>query len=166
MKTLFTILAVTILFGSVRAQTTPAMDSTRYAQLKNVYSHHQIDSMLLLKASASRTYNLSTRTLNTAFQPSTTHDCIVIYYVSLSETLNLSGGQTGTVTLKISSSNPPTTVQAVNSNGNTGTLTLTLVSTQTQQAPIIGFVPAGYWVNLVTAGTGTISYQNGIEISL
>lgn len=166
MKALITILAVTIFGLSARAQITPGMDSSRYAQLKNVYSHHQIDSMLLLKASATRTYNLSSRSLNTVFQPSTTHDCIVIYYISLSETLSVGGGQTGTVTLKISAVNPPTTTQGVNSNSNTGLLTLTLTSTQLQQAPIMGFVPAGYYVELITSGTGTITYQNGIEILL
>lgn len=166
MKKIILLLAILIGAFSAKAQITPGMDSSRYAQIRYMYTKHQIDSLLLLKASSTRTYNLSTRTLNTAFQPSTTHDCIVIYYVSPSETLSVAGGQTGTVTLKIAAANPPTTIQGVNSNGNSGLLTLTLTSTQLQQAPIIGFVPAGYYVNLVTGGTGTITYQNGIEILL
>lgn len=166
MKTLFTLLAVTILFGSVRAQTTPAMDSSRYAQLKNVYSHHQIDSLLLLKSSANRTYNLSIRTLNTAFQPSATNDCIVIYYIQITSTLSLAGGQSGSVTLQTSPTNSVYTTTGTNTNNNTGSLTIGLNASQVQTAAIISFVPKGYYAKLVTAGSSAFSYINGIEISL
>lgn len=166
MKTLFTILIV--LFNlSAFCQSIPAMDSTRYAQLKNVYSKHTIDSLLLLKQSlGTRSYNLASRTLNSAFQPSTTHDCIVIYYVQITSSLSLTGGQSGSVELQTSPTNSVYTNTGTNTNNNTGSLTIGLSTAQVQTAGLISYVPAGYYVKLVTSGTSTFAYQNGIEILL
>lgn len=134
--------------------------------LTDVYNKHQIDSMLALKASNNRSYSLSTRTLNTAFQPSTTNDCIVIYYVQITSNLSLTGGQSGSVQLQTSPTNVTYTNTGTNTNNNTGTLTIGINTSAVQTACVISYVPKGYYVKLVSSGTSAFAYQNGIEISL
>lgn len=134
--------------------------------ITNIYTKSQIDSLLLLKASATRTYNLSARTLNSAFQPSTTHDCIVIYYVQITSTLSLSGGQSGSVQLQTSPTNSVYTNTGTNTNNNTGSLTIGLNTAAVQTACLVSYVPAGYYVKLVTSGASAFAYQTGIEILL
>lgn len=164
MKKLILILLLVPLFA--KAQITPGMDSSRYAQIKYMYSKHQIDSLLLLKATANRTYSLSARTLNTAFQPSTTNDCIVIYYIQITSTLSLTGGQSGSVTLQTSPTNSAYTITGTQTNNSTGSLTIGLNTANVQTCSIISYVPKGYYVKLVSSGSSTFAYQNGIEISL
>jgi hypothetical protein len=70
--------------------------------------------------------NSVSRTLNAAFQPSTTRDAIVNYSISISAVLSLSSGQTGTASLQISSDGVTFVEISRFSNGNTGTLSLGL----------------------------------------
>lgn len=105
-----------------------------------------------------------TRTLNSAFQVSSTRNSMVNYTNTISAALSLTGGQTGTVSLQICSTSGGTYVEIANtSNGNTGTLTLGLGITQGLNAQVFGFVPAGYYIKLVTSGTAAISYVTGQE---
>lgn len=117
----------------------------------------------------SRTPAFPTRSLNTAFQPSTTTDVIVSYAVDIACTLTLTGGQTGTVVLEYADdSGISTNVKTVQStaNANTGTLTIGLSLTQTATASLSGVIPAGKWVRLRTVnttGTPTFTYRSAAE---
>lgn len=123
-------------------------------------------------AIGSRTFNNPTRSLNTAFQISSSQDASVSYSVDISASLSLSGGQTGTVTLQYAddsgfTTNVKTVTQA--SNGNSGTLTIGLGLTQLGTAALSGMIPASKYVKIVTAntsGTPTFTYRNAQEVLL
>lgn len=112
------------------------------------------------------------RSLNTAFQPSTTQDTFVSYTVDVAATLSLTGGATGTVTLQYADNSAMSTnLVSVQSgvNGNTGTLTIGLALTQTGTCFLTGIVPAGKWVRLLTTnttGTPTFTYRQAQEVTL
>lgn len=112
----------------------------------------------------------STRSLNSAFQVSSTRATFVSYTVDVATTLSLTGGATGTVTLQYANdsgfTSGVTTVQSA-VNGNTGTLTIGLALTQTGTAAVTGMIPAGKYVKIVTAntaGTPTFTYRAGQEV--
>lgn len=109
-----------------------------------------------------RTFNYPTRSLNTAFQVSTTQDSQVSYGVNISATLSLTTGQTGTVVLEYADDSGFTTnVKTVQSsvNGNSGTLALGLGLGQSVTATVTGMVPAGKYVRVRTVNTtGTPSF--------
>lgn len=111
-----------------------------------------------------------TRSLNSAFQVSSTRAAFVSYTVDVATTLSLTGGATGTVTLQYADDSGFTTnVKTVQSsvNGNTGTLTIGLALTQTGTAAVTGVVPAGKYVKIVTAntaGTPTFTYRAAQEV--
>lgn len=115
-------------------------------------------------------YGTSTRSLNTAFQVSTTTATFVSYTVDVATTLSLTGGETGTVTLQYADDSGFTTnVKTVQSsaNGNTGTLTIGLALTQTSTAALTGVVPASKWVRIATANTAgapTFTYRAAQEV--
>lgn len=117
-----------------------------------------------------RTFNNPTRSLNSAFQISTTQDALVSYSVDISASLSLSGGQTGTVTLQYADDSAFTTnVKTVQSsvNGNTGTLTIGLGLTQLGTAAVSGMVPAAKYAKIITAntaGTPTFTYRTAQEV--
>ena len=94
--------------------------------------------------------NSVSRSLDTAFKPSTTQISQVNYTVQVAALLN-----TGTVFLEISPDNSAwTEIGRVSS----GTLTLTIVS------QVSATVPADYYVRLRTSGAATITYITGQEI--
>lgn len=117
-----------------------------------------------------RTFNNPTRSLNTAFQISTTQDAQVSYAVDIAATLSLTTGQTGTVTLQYADDSGFTTnVVTVQSsvNGNTGTLAIGLGLTQTATASLSGTIPTGKYVRLLTAnttGTPTFTFRTAQEV--
>lgn len=112
----------------------------------------------------------ATRSLNSAFQPSSTQNAVVIYSVQIATTLSLTTGQSGSCFLEVcASSSFASGVQTITSvtNAQTGTLTLGLGLTQTYSGTVMGFVPAGYYARLRTAnntGTPTFTYMSGQEI--
>lgn len=114
----------------------------------------------------------STRSLNTAFQVSTTSPAQATYTVDIASALSLSGGQSGTVVLEIASNSGFTTnVQTLSqfTNANAGTLTIGLNITQTNTAVLTGFIPTGYFVRLRTVnntGSPTFTYKAGQEVVL
>lgn len=120
-------------------------------------------------SSVTRSQSSTTRTLNSAYQISTTQDAFVAYTVDVAATLSLSGGQSGQVVLEIATNSGFTTgVQTVQSaiNGNTGTLTIGLNMTTTSSATLTGYVPKGMYARLRTVnttGTPTFTYRTGQE---
>lgn len=121
---------------------------------------------------AAASFSNPTRSLNSSFQISSSRNALVSYTVDVSSALSLSGGQTGTVTLKYADDSGFTTnVVSVQSavNGNTGTLTIGLGLTQTGTASITGMIPAGKYVQIQTAntsGTPTFTFRAAQEVLL
>lgn len=100
-----------------------------------------------------------TRTLGTAFQPSTTKPVLCIYSIQIACTASLTGGQAGQVQLLSDASNPPTTVRATIANQNTSALTIGLTVVNNQTATLPYLVPVGHYVKLVSTNTtGTPTY--------
>lgn len=117
-------------------------------------------------------FGTSTRSLNSAFQVSSTRATFVSDSVDVATTLNLSGGAQGTVSLQYADDSGFTTnVKTINSatSGNTGTLTIGLALTQTQTVTLSGVIPAGKYERLVTAntvGTPTFTFRAAQEVLL
>lgn len=118
----------------------------------------------------SREFSNPSRTLNSAFQISTSRDAQVSYSVDIVAALTLSGGQVGTVFVEYADDSGFTTnvVEIGRSvNGNTGTLALGLAITQTSTATVAGVVPAGKFVRLRTAnttGSPTFTFRSSQEV--
>lgn len=114
----------------------------------------------------------ASRSLNSAFQISSTRPCNVCYAVNISCTLSLTSGQSGSTFLEIADDSGFTTnVQEVCRifNGNTGTLTIGLNTTQSVTGVLSGFIPIAKYVRLRTANTvSTPSYTfvSGQEVLL
>lgn len=129
-------------------------------------------SSLLASQPVALSFANPTRSLNSAFQVSTTRAAAVSYTVDVATTLSLTGGATGTITLQYADDSGFTTnVKTVQSsvNGNTGALTIGLTLTQTSTAALTGIIPAGKYVKIVTAntaGTPTFTYRAAQEVLL
>jgi hypothetical protein len=112
------------------------------------------------------------RSLDSAFQISTTRDAAVYYSVSVASTLSLTAGQLGSVELRYADDSGFTTnvvTASVSTNGNTGTLTVGLNTVQTSGVIVAGIVPAGKYVKLVsvdTTGTPTQTIVRSQEVLL
>lgn len=123
-------------------------------------------------ATVARSFNYTTRALNTCFQLSSTRDAQVSYAVEIAASISLTTGQQGTVYLRTYTNSSCTTgtqelMRAV--NGNTGTLTLGLALTQTATGNLTGIIPAGTWAQLVTennSGTPAFTARPGQEVLL
>lgn len=108
------------------------------------------------------------RSLNTAFQVSTTRDAVVSYSVDVSVASLLLAGAQGTVTLQYADNSGFTTnVKTVTggTNATGGVLNVSNVGT----VNFMGMIPANKYVKLVTAnttGTPTFSYRTGQEVLL
>lgn len=135
--------------------------------LSSPFSATQANS---LAGSASKSFNSVSRTLNSAFQISSSRDTFVSYAVDVSSTLSLITGQAGTVVLEYAdNSGMSTNVVTVNSavNGNTGSLAIGLNLTQTVTTVVSGVIPAGKYVRIRTVnttGTPTFTYKSGQEV--
>jgi len=112
-----------------------------------------------------RTVASVTRSLNVAFQVSVSSDYNVNYSINLSVTSILLGTNAGTVSLQISPTSGGTYTIISQSSMSAGGVAATFANTQT----IGGFIPAGYYVKMVTAQVGangaTFTYQSGQENS-
>lgn len=105
------------------------------------------------------------RALNTAFQPNATRPVLISYNVDISVVSLLLAGTQGTVTLQYADNAAMTTnlvnaASATNSTG--GVLNVANIGT----AALVGFVPAGKYVRILTAntaGTPTFTFRNGQE---
>lgn len=111
----------------------------------------------------------ATRSLNTAFQVSSTRAALVHYSVRITTNVSIGSNQDGDVILEIASDSGFTTnVQtiAIAQNGQTVTLALALNSVQSQTFVLAGYIPLGYYVRLRTvnnSGTPTYLYRAGQE---
>ncbi len=128
------------------------------------YDRVTVNTKGIVTAGVNKSVSMQTRSFNTAFQASTTRDSEVKYSVSISCTISLSGGQSGTVSLQTSPDNVTFTEVGRFTNTNTGALTIGLSLTNNNAGQITAFVPAGYYVKLVSTGTGTITYVSGQEM--
>lgn len=117
---------------------------------------------------AAPVYNTPSRTLNSsAYQVSTTRASRVNYSIQIAATISLTSGQTGTVQLQICATSGGTyTTIATVTNGNTGSLTIGLNLTNTQTISLVGDIPLGYFVKLVSTGTATNSITSQQEVLL
>lgn len=110
----------------------------------------------------------SSKSFNTAFQVSATKNAYIFYSIQIAATLSLTSGQNGTVSLQICATSGGTFVEIGKiGNGNTGTLTIGINTVQTQIYVLPGYVPAGYYVKLVSTnvtGTPTFTFITGQEV--
>lgn len=105
-----------------------------------------------------------TRALNTNFTPNASFGVLCIYTISISCTMSLTAGQTGSVELRSDTSATPTTARCRVTNTNSGALTIGLALTNAQESVLYYLVPPGHNVRLVSSGNGTISITNQTEI--
>lgn len=123
-------------------------------------------------SSVARSFAAPTRSLNTAFQVSTTRDSLVSYSVDIATSVSLSGGATGTVFVEYADDSGFTTnvVEIGRTvNGNTGTLVVGLTLNQIGTAQITGIAPAAKYVRIRTAnttGTPTFTFRSAEEVLL
>lgn len=138
------------------------------------YSMTAADVLLVAVAARSngRSFTSPTRSLDSAFQISTTRDAAVSYSVSIASSLSLTGGQDGKVILEYANESGFTTgvteVCEVR-NGNTGTLTIGLNTVQTYGGVVSGMIPAGKYVRMRsvdTTSTPTQAYVKAQEVLL
>lgn len=122
--------------------------------------------------SVTRTFTYPTRTLNSAFQISSTQDAFVSYSVNVACALSLTGGQQGTVTLKYADDSGFTTnVKTAQpcTFSNTGTLVIGVTLNQLATATLSNIIPAGKYAMLSTSndtGAPTFTEINAQEILL
>lgn len=160
-----TITSKIIAYGSANSYPVTANDITWAAVIPFIASE-----VTSLKQTINRTYNYPTRSLNTAFQISTASDAFVSYAVDVTASLSLITGQTGLVTLQYADNSGFTTnVKTVHParNGNTGTLTIGLALGQTVTMSLVGMIPAGKYVKIITTnvtGTPAFTMQNAQEV--
>ncbi len=121
-------------------------------------------------APASPSQSSQSRSLNSAFQISSTRAAMVFYSVRIVTTASIGGNQDGDVILEIASDSGFTTnVQTLSITQNAQAISLAIVlnSVQTQTGVLSGFVPAGYYTRLRTVnttGTPTYTYRSGQEV--
>lgn len=134
------------------------------------YANVTTDAQGRVTAGTNRGQIAATRTLNAAFQISTTRDAWVTYSVQITVTASIAGGQNGDVVLEIASDSGFTTnVQtlAISGLGQTYTLAIALQGVQPQTGIVTGYVPAGYYARLRTVnntGTPSFAYRAGQEV--
>lgn len=119
---------------------------------------------------AAPSQSAQTRSLNSAFQISSTRPSLVTYSIRITTTASIGGNQDGDVILEIASDSGFTTnVQTLSITQNAQAISLAVVlnSVQTQTGVLSGFVPAGYYARLRTVnntGTPTFTYRAGQEV--
>lgn len=129
-------------------------------------------TLATLPTAATPTQSSATRTLNSAFQISTSHVSLVSYSVQITVTASITGGQQGDIVLEIASDSGFTTnVQtiAISGAGQSYSLAVALQGVQPQTSVISGMVPLGYYTRLRTVnttGTPTFAYRAGQEVLL
>lgn len=136
------------------------------------HQHHWVDIIDPPTIPAARSQSSASRTLNSAFQVSTTRDAMVSYSVEIGAAASLTGGQTGTVFLEIANDDAFTSgVQEIARfvNGNSVSLAIAITVNQNICGVLAGYVPAGKYARLRTAntvGTPSFNYRSGQEALL
>lgn len=117
-----------------------------------------------------RVFANPTRSLNSAFQISTTRDALVSYSVDIAATATLIGGQTGTVFLEYADDSGFTTNVKETSrflNGNSVSLAIAVTVNQNVTGTLSGLIPAAKYVRIRTAntvGTPTFNFRSSQEV--
>jgi len=110
-----------------------------------------------------------TRAFGTSFQPNATKATLVLYTVKTTVTNPLLvGTSTATATLFSDASATPTTARgAVGAESGVG-ITVTVALTTSNTAVLAYLVPAGHYVRLTSAvtGSGTVAIVNQVELTL
>lgn len=149
-----------------------AVAASELATVATSGSYNDLTNKPTIPSVPTRSFSAPSRSLNTAFQPSTTRDAQVSYSVDIATTVSLAGGAVGTVYLEYADDSAFTTnVVEVGRfvNGQTGTLVVGLTLNQTNTAQLNGIVPAGKYVRLRTqnnTGTPTFTWRSGQEVLL
>lgn len=120
-------------------------------------------------ATITPTPTVSTRTLNSTFQPNTTKHTLCIYTIKTSTTNPLLvGTSTASVVLFSDAATTPTIERCrVEASSGVG-LTVTVALTTSNTAVLTYMVPAGHYVKLTSTitGTGTATIVSQTEITL
>lgn len=110
------------------------------------------------------------RSLNSAFQISSTRNTQVSYSVDISCTMSLTSGQSGLVVLEYADDSGITTnvkTVARSASANSGALTIGLALTSLSTATVAGIIPVGKYARLRTVnttGTPAFTLQNAQEV--
>lgn len=142
------------------------------ADANSTYSVSLANSDVIFSGEQLKSFANPSRSLNSAFQISTTRDAVVSYSGNTTNTLSLSGGTQGTDYLEYAddsgfSTNVMEVGHAVSSN--TGTLTLGLNTSQISAWTLAGVIPAGKYVKIRTqnnTGSPTHSLVRSQEVLL
>lgn len=114
----------------------------------------------------------ASRSMNSAFQISSTRNALAYYSVQMTVTSTVASGQDGEVVLEIASNSGfSSNVQTVAVQACSQTFTVVVAIQGVQKCPIFvaGFVPAGYYARLRTVnstGAPAYLYRAGQEILL
>lgn len=145
--------------GTITTSGTISLPSTGTA---GSYSGVTTDAQGRVTSGTIRSQAGATRSLNTAFQISSSRDANVQYAVQTTITASIAGGQDGDVFLDIASDSGFTAnVQSLDVApcSQTYTLAIALQGVQKCAAQVRGFVPAGYYARIRTVNnTGTPAY--------
>lgn len=142
------------------------------SNFSGVFSLYGVFDQIVTPGSFNPSPSAASRSLNTAFQISSTRNCLVAYSVDVSCSITLAVGQTGTVFLEYADNSSFTTnvVEVCRMvNGNSGLLTLGLNLVQDITALVSGFIPSGKYCRIRTAntsGTPSFNYRSGQEVLL
>lgn len=104
------------------------------------------------------------RVLGTSFQPSTTGPTLVIYTIQMAVAATLGSPQTVSVELRVDAVDPPTAAIGAASLTTSQTAGLSVSTAITEQTQLVGWVPPGYYVNLVVSGAGTATLVSQTEV--
>lgn len=109
------------------------------------------------------------RSLGTAFCPSTARQTAAYYSVSVTSEISLSGGEDGRIELLVDAANPPTTVRGRVRAGNTGTVVLGVAQAMTIEGQLHYVIPAGHCgllQSVTTTGSPAYSIVSQAEQAL
>lgn len=143
--------------------TTTATATATVAGLAPTYTVPTVNTV------TSTSHTLVTSTSATGFQLSSTCTSTVSYSISISTTASIGGNSSAQVALQIcpTNSTTPSAWTTVSTVGNSQVITLaiTLNSVQLTQGSVVADIPAGYYVRLLSTGSGTFTnaFQGGIE---
>jgi hypothetical protein len=104
-----------------------------------------------------------TRSLGTAYQPNITRFMSIKGSVSITSSLTLSGGQSGSISLQTSPDGITYTTKQTATNNNTGGLTIGLNTIQAQTTELVVDIPPGYYYKFVSSGTSTFGTSISVD---
>jgi hypothetical protein len=137
-----------------KAQQVPEMDTNRYATRKK--------AKVFADSASKRVPANITRSFNTSFMISATHDCDAHYTIGISATGSVISTQTGTAFLEISSDNTTWTTISQATNA----ITMSVSSGTMIDLDVRGIVLKNYYIRIRTSGTATLTYRLGRETIL